>query len=261
LLNSFDYYHPDSGITIHLLTPHADYLAEFRDRPGVKFIETEMVRGNNAWSTKIPRFKYAAELEGTVMVLDADMFFCANMELYFRVAEAGLIVAGANGSNFRFHEGWREKYDIDVPDGFHYKTITSVPTIMRLPEHKSIWRDIYIHKMADGFGADFDLNNIFLAVHGKVDDVVLLPSQQVTGIHHFMAKPNTRAIKKEGKMMSLDGLEIFTVHGKWWQENWVKNFRDKMSLFCEKRNDEVGAKEAQQSTDLLLAEFKKWSEM
>ena len=263
LLNSFEHYHSKGPIIFYLLNLELpeEFLAKYRDKNYLRITDLDWVNHpqggrNTAWSTKIPRFKFASGLDGVVMLADADMFFCANMDLYFRIAEAGFIVGGANGSNFRFHQDWRDKYQIDVPDCFDYKTICSVPTIMDTAKHGEVWKSIYDHKMTIGTGADFDLQNIFMVMHNKLDHILVLPSQQTTGIHHFMLKQNTRVIRRENKLMTADGLEVLTVHGKWWQQGWFDNLMAKMEGYC--REDEKCLKEAFDSRRLLFDEFNKW---
>jgi len=264
-LNSFEYYHASGPITVYLLSLELseEFLSKYRDRSYLKVVNLDWVNHpqggrNTAWSTKIPRFKFASELDGVVMLADTDMFFCANLDLYFRIAESGIIVGGANGSNFRFHQGWRDKYQIDIPDCYDYKTICSIPTIMDTAKHGQVWKDLYVHKMTIGTGADFDLQNIFMMIHDKLDHILVLPSQQTTGIHHFMLKQNTRVIRKEGKLITADGLEVLTVHGKWWQEGWFDNLMTKMEGYC--KDNEQCKKEAFNSRQLLFEEFNKWKD-
>jgi len=253
-LNSFKKYHPESDIIIHCLGLELkqDLIEDYPWVNHVKLDWVNVVPRNTAWSTKIPRFKYAAELNGIVMLADADMFFCSSMNNYFKIAEQGFIVAGANGSNFQFGQNWRDKYQIDMPDIFWHKTITSVPTILDTKLHGQVWMDLYNHKMTIGTGADFDLQNIFMAKHNKLDDIVVLPSQQVTGVHHFYLKPDTRIVRKCGKLMTNDGLELLMVHGKWWQEGWFNQLMITMQRYCQ---TEKCIKGAEDSRKTLKQEF------
>jgi hypothetical protein len=257
-LGSFEKYHDPEKIRVHVLTlemPNLQ-LPGWCNRVALDWVSHPQGGRNTAWSTKIPRFKYAAELDGVVMLADSDMFFCANIDNWFKIAETGLIVCGSNGSNVRYHEVWRQKYKLNVPDFFNYKTICSVPTVMRTDLHKNVWLDLYNHKMPGGEGADFDLQNIFMTIHKKHDRMFPLPSQQTTGIHHFMLKPDTRALRVDGKLISRDGLEIFIVHGKWWQENWRNNLMVKMTKYCNENKSCVRG--AQDSINILYEEFLKY---
>jgi len=259
LLNSFYYYHRNEigtdKIKIHVLG--LDLSSTFSHEINY-FHKLERHEKGNAWATKIPRFKYASELNGVVMLLDADMYFTANWNIYFQMAEAGFIVAGANGSNFMFHQGWREKYGIkEIPDFYDTKTISSVPTILDTEKHGEVWRSIYEHKMnGNGIGADFDLTNIFMLIHKKFRDIVVLPSQQVTGLHHFMLKPDTRVIKKHGELITTDGLQVLSVHGKWWQSNYIEGIMRPVER--QYGNNPRAMKGALESRNLLIETFEYW---
>lgn len=259
-LRSFKHYHTNENINVHVLTLEMNdlKLPDWCIRKALDWVEHPAGGRNTAWSTKIPRFKYAAELDGIVMLCDADMFFCSSVLPWFKIAETGLIVAGSNGSNTRYHEEWRKKYKLPVPDFYNYKTICSVPTVLDTKLHGQVWKDLYTHKMSGGEGADFDLQNIFMTIHQKQPHIIALPSQQTTGIHHFMLKPDTRVVSFEGKLVTRDGLEVYIVHGKWWQTGWRENLVKKMEGYCKGNDSCVNG--ARQSSAILYAEFKRWSE-
>ena len=80
-LNSFEAYHSTARIQVHalMLEMHEMPLPQWCNRVQLQWENNPKSGRNTAWSTKIPRFKYAAELQGVVMLCDADMFFCANV--------------------------------------------------------------------------------------------------------------------------------------------------------------------------------------
>lgn len=266
-LNSFEFYHKDSDITIFLL--NLDLGDEFLQkhvlhRPYVEVIpldwEEHAGKRNTAWSTKIPRFRFASsELSGVVMVCDADMFFCRNIEMYFEIAEAGFVVGGANGSNFYFGEPYSAKWGKPI-NRFWPKTIGSVPTWMDVGKYGHIWRDLYDSKAGGKDFCDFELVNILLIEHVPLDKILVLPAQQVTGLHHFQLRPDTRVIERRGQLVTSDGLEVLMVHGKWWQDNWLNGIMATMKRYCESQRggNERCLKGAKDSWQLLKSEFEKW---
>lgn len=269
-LNSFKYYHPTKVWTyvLGLDMDAEDFGKVIPDgmratAVTLDWIETKNYPGKNtAWSTKIPRFKFASELEGIVMLVDADFFFCANWDHWFRMAELGYIIGGSNGSNVRYHEDWRKKYGIDVPDFYNYKTICSIPTILDTEAHGSVWKDVYEHKInGNGTGADFDLQNIFMTVRNKTKWIIPLPSQQTTGIHHFQLKLDTGIMMVQGKLMTRDGLEVLSIHGKWWQEGWRRNVLMKMKDYyhVKLQRDNRAIDFAIKSWTTSCQEFQRWS--
>jgi hypothetical protein len=283
LLNSYFHYHKESKTKVHVLLLENLKIDDVfyggpiqQGDPGlhnipvnrinvvdIPFTETKNYPGKNtAWSTKIPRFKYAAGLEGVVMLVDADLFICANWDHWFRMAELGYIIGGSNGSNVRYHGEWRKKYGLDVPDFFNHKTICSIPTLLRPDLHGQVWKDLYEHKInGSGIGADFDLQNIFMTIHKKTDQIISLPSQQTTGIHHFQLKMDTGVTAVDGKLMTRDGLEVLSVHGKWWQPGWRRNVLMKMKdYYCvniQRDNRALGF--AEKSWGISCREFQRWS--
>ena len=268
-LNSFEHHHPDTDIKVYLLNLNIGdpFLDEHvRHRKYVEVVSLDWVeyagQRNTAWSTKIPRFKFASELSGIVMVCDADMFFCKNIDMFFDVARAGFIVGGANGSNFYFGKDYAEKYGEPL-DCFWTKTIGSVPTWMDVDKYSHIWKGIYQAKATKKKFSDFELLNILLIKNVDPDKIIVLPSQQVTGLHHFQLRPDTRVYKKRDQLVTADGLEVLMVHGKWWQPNWLSGMTKTMEKYCE--NNCPGSDKcingAMQSFELLKGEFEKWTKI
>lgn len=255
-LNSFDFYHPDTAIKVYLLNYnlHQSFLDEQNSKfKFLEIIDLETPFADKAWACKLERFNFAGSLSGIVMMCDADLFFCSNIDHWFDIAGLGYIVASSNGSNIRYHAGWREKNNIDIPDMINYKTICSVPTILDIEKHGEIWESIYEHKLQKGFGADFDLINIFMVKYDKLDFILPVPTQQTTGIHHFMLKLDTRVKRVEGRLITTDGLPVLMVHGKWWREAWVKGLMKPMYSYAKGREDII--KGAEESVKTLTEEF------
>lgn len=255
-LNSFNKYHPDTDIKVYLLNYnlHQSFLDEQDSKfKFLEIIDLETPFADKAWACKLERFNFAGSLTGIVMMCDADLFFCSNIDHWFDIAELGYIVASSNGSNIRYHAEWRKKYDIDIPDMINYKTICSVPTVLDIGKHGEIWKSIYEHKLQKKFGADFDLINIFMAKYNKLDYILPVPTQQTTGIHHFMLKLDTRVKRVEDRLITTDGLPVLMVHGKWWREAWVKGLMKPMRSYAKGREDII--KGAEESVKTLTEEF------
>lgn len=262
-INSFRIHH--QGLEMRIIVCDYDLTDEFRDKYGgddLEFVKVSSTLGN-IWTTKIERFRVATDQEGSVVgIFDADMFCCGSMLNFWKIAEAGMIVGGSNGSNIRFGENWNESYQMEVPEVWDYKTITSVPTFMDIDLHGDVWRGLYEHKRETNAGADFNLVNIFLMKLNKMEYIVPIPSEQVTGVHHFQIKPDTRTILKGGKLLTNNGLELLCVHGRYWEGNWYANLMKPMPKHCAKlgvRNRKSYAYQgAIQSRELLKAEFDKY---
>ena len=271
-LNSFEYYHKNSNIKVYLLglgldEDWLDKHVRYRDYVEIVTLGMDNNPGkpNIAWSTKIPRFKFASGLSGVVMMCDADMFFCRNMEMYFDIAETGIIVGGANGSTFYFGKDFAKRLGEPI-DCFWPKTMGSVPTWMDVDKYGYIWRNIYESKTKSNAFCDFELVNIHIIQNIEINDrkpdkILILPAQQVTGLHEFQLKPDTRVFLKHDKLVTHDGLEVLMVHGKWWQEGWLSGILRNMDKYCntQRGNAPKCLKGAKESWQLLKDEFEKWS--
>jgi len=263
-IRSFRTHHPNDEIKLYCLD--YDLEPEFREKHDSmvdEWLKITHPKGH-VHACKLERFRVACEIDGVVGVYDSDMFFTASMLNWYKVADAGLVVGGSNASNNRYGPHWHEKFKMnDIPDIFDYKTITSVPTIMDIERHgKDVWGGLYEHKKRTGAGADFDLVNIFLMKTGRLNDIMTIPCECVTGVHHLQVKPETRAYWKAGKLMTMNGLELLMVHGRFWEGNWTANLMKpmpkhlaRMGIRSSKSKAFQGALE---SRDLLQAEFDKY---
>lgn len=273
LLNSFEHYHDTTEYEVYVLSfdlsqEQLDFV-ESKPYTFVDFINAkafpEPYSNNSAWATKIPRFKYAAEkLNGVCMMLDADMFFTANMDMYFDIAAAGFIVGGSNGSNIYFGENYTEKWGEPIEE-LCVKTIGSVPTILDLDKYRHIWLEIYETKHNMKPFCDFELLNIMLMKHKYMNRILAIPSQQVTGLHHFQLRPDTRVVEKMGKLFTSDGLEVLMCHGKYWQPNYELGLTRNMTKYAkrfykdynEKNPIEIGSNH---SLTIIKKQFSRWTD-
>lgn len=271
-LASYDRYHRKEKEIFILdfdLTP--DFVdVQSRKYKYINFIPTnaevfpEPYAKNPAWATKIPRYKFASELSGCVVMLaDADMFFCANIDMYFEIAAAGFIVGGANGSIINYGPAYWELFGEEI-DPINYKTIGSVPTILDVDTFGYIFREVYNKKVAisnEGrkSPADFDLINMSILKYGVSDKVLPIPSQQVTGLHHFQLRPDTRIIERNDKLITSDGLEVLMIHGKWWQPNYLNGMRVAMERYATRIGSDTCLTWSKHSIKLILEEFNQFT--
>ena len=263
LLNSFRHHHAGQGIKIVV----CDYdlepaFVEKYSGDDLTWVKVTSEKGN-IYATKIHRFRVASELtDGVVGVFDSDMYVVRSMINFWKIAEAGFIVGGANGSNIRFGANWNESYQMDVPEVYNTKTITSVPTFMDVERDGDVWRSIYEHKEATNAGADFNLLNIFLAKLGKLDRVIPFTSAQCTGVHHQQIKESTGIINKAGELLTNNGLELFSVHGRFWSGDWYANLLKPMPKHYARMGIRSSQSKAYQSSlksrQLLMDEFNKY---
>ncbi len=261
---SFREHHPNNEIKLYCLD--YDLEAEFREKHDSmvdEWVKISHPKGH-VHACKLQRFEVACEIGGVVGVYDSDMYFTASMLNWYKVADAGFVVGGSNASNNRYGAHWHEKFKMDdIPEIFDYVTLTSVPTIMDIEKHgNDVWGGLYKHKAETGAGADFDLLNIFLMKTGRINDIITIPCECATGVHHLQCKPETRAYWKGGKLMTMNGLVVYTVHGRFWEGNWCANLMKPIPKHLARMGIRSSLSKAYQgalqSRDLLQAEFDKY---
>lgn len=258
LLNSYSFWHGKDDVCWHLLL-YKDVKVKmpetFRKRAVIHALPTDI---GNAMACKIHRFKYGAELSGAVIILDADMFFCNNIDWWWSIIEAGWILYGSNGSNVEYTEAHSQKYGLPLTGKFNHKTVTSVPAGMLTGEYGKLWQAIFDHRTDPDMprqGADFELVNAYLVHMGLLDKVVALSPAQVTNIHHYQMKPNTKVMRRnDSPLYTEDGLEVCMSHGRWFNHGYVENLMVPMRKYCGNiQKCVIGAENAR---TILLDEFK-----
>lgn len=257
-LKSFRHYHKGDPITIWLLSYglRVNELSHLFDGIDLKVYSLDTSKPVPL-QTKIESYRFAAELEGITMLADADSFFCSSMVPWFRMAELGYIVASANGSNIYFSQEYEKALEIDLGgDIFNYKTICA-PIIMDSSKYGGAYLDAVSYRMETGKGSIWVLMNIYMAKRDYLSKIITIPAQQISGIHHFMLKKDTRVLRVQGKLMSFDGLEVLMVHGKWWRKDWVNSLMKNMEGYC--RDDAGCIKNALASRQILKEEFDRWT--
>ena len=263
LIHSHRIHHKDMGIK--MLIGDCGLDEDFKKQHNgddIEWIPIHSDRGH-IFATKIHRFQIATKQEGSIVgIFDADMYICRSMLNMWKLAESGFIIGGSNASNIRFGSNWDESYGMQVPECWNVKTITSVPTFCDIDQHGDVWSEIYRHKSETNKGADFNLLNIFLCKLGKLDYVIPFSSAAMTGVHHQQVKLGTRIINKADELITENGLELFCVHGRFWEGNWCANLMKpipkhlaRMGIRSSKSKAYQGAL---QSRDLLQAEFDRY---
>lgn len=259
-LKSFKYYHEGDPITVWLLSYglQIDELFSLFEGIDVKIHKLDTSKPVPL-QTKIESYRFAAELEGVTMLADADSFFCSSVLSWFRIAELGYIVASANGSNIYFGQEYEKALGIDLRGGtYNYKTICA-PIIMDSGKYGDVYLDAVNYKMETGNGSIWMLMNIYMAKRDYLPKIITIPAQQISGIHHFMLKRDTRVLRVQGRLMTFDGLEVLMVHGKWWREDWINSLTKSMEGYC--KNDIGCMKNTLASRQILKEEFDRWKDL
>ena len=187
------------------------------------------------------RYWYTGEIGknyDAICVLDADLVFVRNPWQYFEIAhKTGFILGPCKEQNKVYdHEHHQADGKWIIPKGYwNDKDLCNCPLfidakIWEAPLKKS-W-DIFLNH---GFKApDMDAMNICFIKAGAKDKIVKLAGLQWLGTNEQHLKPYIRVVlKKDNKIWTESGIELFTYHGQYYKDKWRKCQLDNRS-WCAK---------------------------
>lgn len=257
-LRSFYHYHGTENIGVVLLNYDLpdDYIKQW---PFEDVIQLDTSKGPSL-VCKLDSYRIAAKQDKVTMLADADSFFMASMLPYFKLAECGYIVGSANGQNIVFKESYEQLTGIKGITGkFAYRTIAA-PLILNPQLHGQVFTDAVDQwwKIGENHSTSiWMLMNAFMVMHNKQEDIILIPSQQLTNLHQKMLKPGTRVRRHEGRLMTEDGLQVLMCHDKWWRDNFLEGLMKMGKKFC--KEDAHCLARWENSRNLIKEEFEKWT--
>ena len=175
------------------------------------------------------RYWYAGEIGkdyDAACILDADLVFVRDPWQYFVAAwKTGFIFGPCKEQN-KVYDDPHHQADGEwiIPEGYYNdKDLCNCPVFIdaklwEAPLKKS-W-DIFLNH---GFKApDMDAMNICFIEAGGHERVVKLPGNQWLGTNEQHLKPYIRAVERRGLICTENGMEIFSYHGQYYKDKWVK---------------------------------------
>jgi len=272
LLNSLDYV--GNKQDVHILGIHLDdeFVKQF-DSLDYNIIhhkiseeEIQESRGISEVTCR-KRYWYAAEIGkdyDAMCVLDADLIFARDPIQFFVIAEKTGYILGPTKEQNKSYDDDHHRADGEflMPKGYwNDKDLCNCPLFIDAklwgdPLRKS-W-DIFI---AHDFKApDMDAMNLCFLEAGSVDKTIKLPGLQWLGTNEQHLKPYTRVTqRRDGKLWTENGLEIFCYHGHYYHEKWRKCQLDNRHrcaegyLGCSEKTDN----QARGVMELLYGRFRK----
>lgn len=216
----------------------------FGELPDVNFPVERIEVGHlesQVQATAIERFRVAYEVAkdyDAICLMDADMFFVNSVDLFFDVAAKGFIVVGSNGMVIDYNRTYQERYSLDMgTDHFVYMKLHTTAPIWINHENTDWFEKLYNSRRIDSWD-DFLYLNILGAYMGKDKKMIVMPPYMFTGIHHWQMKPATAVFEKGGILMSGTEEELYIIHGKWWDEAWLRGLMPTMEGYL--RDEHIG---------------------
>ena len=235
------------------------FLEKLKELPfNVRIVK--MQGGDQVQETAIERFRVAAELGKeyeAICLVEGDIFLTANVGTFFEAARRGMIIVGSNGMIVDMGIDYQKQYNLflDVKKYPYPKVHTTVPIFLNSSD-LDWFEDFYKRRMnARAFDDVFGLNLLGIKM-GKSERMICMPPTIFCQIHHFGIKPVTHLMKKEG--MILDGFEmqVYMVHGKWFEQGWYTGLMDPMPGYWKDNSfGERQKKEAFETREMILNEF------
>jgi hypothetical protein len=238
LINSLDTVGNEQDLIVLSYCLPVSYIRAVRDARLSYHIEfVEVSRAEVDWlgeAEVLMRKRYAIPSEvayGAYCILDADMFFCHNVDQYFMIAERTGLILGCGleqkrryGDEHHQYPSGSGHYLID-PKFRNSRDLCCAPLFVGRPWTsvlRQIWDMVNNHAALGGRlrGSEMDALNIVLLAAGSFERTISLSQQIWTGLHESLMKAHTRAVEIEGEAFTEDGQEINVVHGQYWNMNW-----------------------------------------
>jgi len=285
LLNSLDYY-GISNIDVHLLHRNIPekYINDIKNIFSFNLIDTKIniddskmhpfYMSNRIQIMQRSRYKYAFDISekmkySAISIMDADFIVVSKnlLNLFDLVSNKKKMIAANVKLKWKISNNYLCKNKpIFNKDIRLYKFHCNSPTFFNPSE----WQDIYEYLqlfLNDSFEiTSSEKSSLFY--HGKnvkpvpdlfcwnmaiykanrQDDVVLLSSDTLTQVHYSILEKTKMPMKHNEIWATLDGREIFTIHGKIYKKNW----RDSHLAHLE---DSVGIKRFNACARKILQEW------
>lgn len=169
------------------------------------------------------------EIYEAVCILDADMFFAHNVEVYLEIAaKTGYVLGCVLEQKRRYGDKNHQvppgsgTYLID-PDFWNARDLCCAPLFVGRPWYpalKKSWDLVNVPFETRFKAPDMDGLNICLIEAGSFEKTIPLSQHIWTGLHESFMKAHTRAVDCHGQLFTEDGEEINVVHGQWWNKTW-----------------------------------------
>ena len=267
LFNSIDYWKIDTDVLLISWKLPKDYLEKIQKAFNFNIRVIESEHEHQVQGTAIERFKYAVEIGkeyDAICMLDADMTFMSDINLFWDIASKGFIIAAHNGMLISFNEEHQRRYKIDlgVPEYVATKIHTTAP-IWLSPVDLDWFKALYDSKRIDSFD-DFLYLNILGIKMGKTKKMITFSPFKMSNIHHWSMKVETGMMRKVGNMgdLILTGTEeeVLMNHGKFWDENYAKDLFKVMQGYLKNEGfTERHERRVLASREVMIEEFIKYA--
>ena len=267
LLNSIDYHKIDTDVLLLSYKLPEDYLKRIQEVFDFHVRIFQAPEGEQTQMTAIERFRIAVEYGKeyeAICLLDADMTFMSNLNLFWDIASKGFLIGVHNGMLISFNQTHQKQYGINlgVKEYPALKIHTTAP-IWLGPQDLDWFDALYKSKRVDSFD-DFLYLNILGIKMGKDKRMITFSPFKFTNIHHWSMKIETGMMRKVGDIgeLILTGTEeeVLMNHGKFTLENYAKDLMLVMRNYLKNEGfTERHERRVLASREVMIEEFIKYA--
>ena len=178
------------------------------------------------------RFELASQLTdySAVCVFDADSIVIRDLTIWFEIAAKSKTIVGVAMEQKRWYgEGFEEHHRVNgehiIPKTWNEKDICCSPFFFNPKEHGDAlhfsWHIVADYPFEKRFKApDLDAINISILKYGYQDRVIALSEITWSSLHETLLKPFSHVCEMHGKLWTINGEEIWVIHGQWNSDIW-----------------------------------------
>ena len=178
------------------------------------------------------RYELASQLKEyeSVVVFDADSIVVRNLDLWFEITSKSGVIIGCGLEQKRWYgEGFEEHHRVDgkhiIPKTWNEKDICCSPLFFSPKDFGNVfsysWHIFADYPLESRFkGPDMDALGISILKHGVQDRVIALSEITWASLHETLLKPFSHVCEMHGKLWTINGEEIWVIHGQWPNEIW-----------------------------------------
>lgn len=267
LLNSIDYHKINTDVLLLAYKLPENYLKRIQEVFDFHVRIFQAPEGEQTKMTAIERFRIAVEYGkeySAICLLDADMTFMSNLNLFWDIASKGFLIGAHNGMIISFGQAYQQRYHVNlgVKEYPAIKIHTTAP-IWLSPQDLDWFDALYKSKRIDSFD-DFLYLNILGIKMGKTDRMITFSPFKFTNIHHWSMKVETGMMRKVGDMgdLILTGTEeeVLMNHGKFSSEAYAKDLMTVMKGYLKNEGfTERHERRVLASREVMVEEFIKYA--
>lgn len=217
------------------------------------------------------RYELAANLDcDAVCVMDADTMVIRNLDIWFDIAANANVIIGCALEQKRWYGEPENNHRVNgehfIPRTWAEKDICCSPLFFNPrtfgDSFRFSWSIVADYPPDQRFrGPDMDAINMAIIKFGYTHRVIALAEATWSGLHETLLKPFSHVCEMHGNLWTINGEEIWVIHGQFDKENW-QGWQIEGQLGCIDRELDGSPRckdMARNCLDFLVRYFNRWT--